>query len=79
MCGWSIRDYTGQSSSILLSSPPYYPDISLHPPRPSQSVSDCIEMVTAQAGAEAEEVTSQYEEYDDKVVEDELFIVQNGE
>jgi hypothetical protein len=36
-------------------------------------------MVTAQAGAEAEEVTAQYQEYDGKVVEDELFIVQNGE
>ena len=36
-------------------------------------------MVTAQAGAEAEEVTTQYEEYDGMVVEDELFSAQNGE
>jgi hypothetical protein len=36
-------------------------------------------MVTAQPGAETEEVTAQYEDYDQKVVEDELFIAQNGE
>ena len=52
---------------ILLSSSP-------QPPRPGQSVSDCSEMVTGQASAQTE-----YDEYDDKVVEDELFIVQNGE
>ena len=46
---------------------------------PGQSVSDCSEMVTAQTGAEAEEITGQYDEYDDKVVEDELFSAQNGE
>ena len=33
-------------------------------------------MMTGQAGAEAEEVTAQY---DDKVLEEEMFIVQNGE
>ena len=36
-------------------------------------------METGQGGAEAEEVTAQYEEYNGKVEEDELFIVQNGE
>ena len=79
LCRWSIRDTTGQSSAILLSSSPYYQDISLNPPRPGQSVSDYSEMETGQGGAEAEEVTAQYEEYNGKVEEDELFIVQNGE
>ena len=36
-------------------------------------------MVTAHAGAEAEEVTDKYEEYEDKVVEDEMFSAQNSE